>query len=224
MGGGLVIITVTNQKGGVGKTTIALNLALAFHAEGARALLVDADPQGSAMTFREVRGENKDLSNFSTIANTSKTIDRDILPIAENFDYVVIDSGGRDSKVFRASIMCAAVVLVPIVPGTLELWGSDKTFDILDEASVFNKNLKVLAMLNQVIQGTKIEKEILLVENELEKNHNLKFLKKSLCDRVAFRYSIAQGKAIFEMNGEDRDVKAIEEFDKFFKEFKEATK
>ena len=48
----------------------------------------------------------------------------------------------------------------------------------------------------------------------MEKNHNLKFLKKSLCDRVAFRYSIAQGKAIFEMNGEDRDVKAIEEFAK----------
>ena len=49
-------------------------------------------------------------------------------------------------------------------------------------------------------------------------------MKKSLCDRVAFRYSIAQGKAIFEMSGEDRDVKAIEEFDKFFKEFKEVTK
>jgi chromosome partitioning protein len=219
-----MIITVTNQKGGVGKSTIALNLAIAFHTEGARTILVDADPQASSMSFREVRGENPDLSNISVIANTSKTINRDIPPIAENFDYVLIDSGGRDSKVFRASVDCADVVLVPIVPGTLEIWGSDKTFEILDEASIFNKKLKIFAMLNQVIQGTKIEKEIVSLEQELEKTHNVKFMKSSLCNRVAFRYSIAAGKAIFELTGEDRDQKAIDEFAEFVKELKEMAK
>lgn len=219
-----MIITVTNQKGGVGKTTIALNLALKFHADGAKALLVDADPQASSMTFREIRGENEALSNLSVIANTSKTVDRDLVPVAESFDYVVIDSGGRDSQVFRASISLAAVVVVPIVPGTMELWGTDKTFDILDEASVFNKKLKVFAVLNMVKQGTKIERELLSLEEELEKRHNLKFLKSSLSDRVAFKYAIAQGKAVWEMNGDDRDIKAINEVNRLHKEFKEAIK
>jgi len=219
-----MIITVTNQKGGVGKTTIALNLALKFHAEGEKALLVDADPQASSMTFREIRGENEALSNLSVIANTSKTVDRDLVPVAESFDYVVIDSGGRDSQVFRASISLAAVVVVPIVPGTMELWGTDKTFDILDEASVFNKKLKVFAVLNMVKQGTKIEKELLSLEEELEKRHNLRFLKSSLSDRVAFKYAIAQGKAVWEMSGDDRDIKAINEVNRLHKEFKEAIK
>lgn len=219
-----MIITVTNQKGGVGKTTIALNLALKFHAEGEKALLVDADPQASSMTFREIRGENEALSNLSVIANTSKTVDRDLVPVAESFDYVVIDSGGRDSQVFRASISLATVVVVPIVPGTMELWGTDKTFDILDEASVFNKKLKVFAVLNMVKQGTKIEKELLSLEEELEKRHNLRFLKSSLSDRVAFKYAIAQGKAVWEMSGDDRDIKAINEVNRLHKEFKEAIK
>jgi len=219
-----MIITVTNQKGGVGKTTLAINLLLAFHMGGAKSLLVDSDPQGSAMAFRELRGEDESLAQFPAIMNTSKTLDRDIVPIAEPFEYVVIDSGGRDSKVFRASLMVADIVIVPVVPGTLEAWGSDKTFEIIDEAAIFNQKVKVFAVLNMVKQNTKIEKDFAPLVKELEESHNLKFLKSTISDRVAFKYSIARGRAVFEMNGQDRDVKAVEEMAAFHKELMEEIK
>jgi chromosome partitioning protein len=213
-----MIITVTNQKGGVGKTTFSINLVLMLLKTGHKTLLVDSDPQGSAISFRELRGDSPELPQFPAIANTSKTLDRDILPIAKSFDFVVIDSGGRDSLVFRSSLMVADVVVVPIVPGTLELWGSDKTFDIIDEAAQFNKKVKVFGLMNMVKHNTRIEKDFASLIEALEEKHKLKFLKNCIYDRIAFKYSIAQGKAVFELSGQDRDIKAIEEITLIFDE------
>ncbi|MBP2667324.1 MAG: hypothetical protein H6Q76_2304, partial [Firmicutes bacterium] len=96
------VIVVANQKGGVGKSTVSCNLGVAAVMEGKKTLIIDADPQGSSATFRTVRQSD----NLKVISIVKPTIHKDI-PDFTSFDLVIVDSGGRDSAVFRSAIVAA---------------------------------------------------------------------------------------------------------------------
>jgi chromosome partitioning protein len=213
-----MIITVTNQKGGVGKTTIACNLVTKFLSQGHKALLVDADPQKTSMDFRAIRSDNEDLMQFTAIENCSRTLHQDVAGFKDTFDYIVIDSGGRDSNPFRSSLMAADIVLTPIIPSSADFWGSEVTFDIIMNAKAINTDIKVFAVFNLVKYGTVIEKEITELANDFESRFEVKFLKNKLYDRIVYKHSLGKGKAIFEMDGKDSDPKANREFEFFYKE------
>ena len=213
-----MIITVTNQKGGVGKTTIACNLVTKFMSQGHKALLVDADPQKTSMDFRAIRSNNEDLIQFSAIENCSKTLHLDVTGFKDSFEYMVIDSGGRDSNPFRSSLMAADIVLTPIIPSSADFWGSEATFEIIMNAKALNTAMKVFAVFNLVKAGTVIEKEIKDLAADFEERFEVKFLENKLYDRIVYKYSLGKGKAIFEMTGKDIDIKANREFDAFFEE------
>ena len=83
-----MIVGVLNQKGGVGKTTISVNLAHAFALTGHRVLLVDADPQGSALAWSSVRVEDP---LFPVVGMPKPTLHKDLPAIAVDYDHVVID-------------------------------------------------------------------------------------------------------------------------------------
>ena len=86
------ILSIVNQKGGVGKSTLAVNLAIAAIKDKKRTLLIDADTQGSSIAFRAIR-EQDDLQ---AIAITTPTIHKDIKKFKESYDFVIIDAGGRN--------------------------------------------------------------------------------------------------------------------------------
>lgn len=87
-----MIIGVLNQKGGVGKTTIAVNLAAVYAKAGQRVLLVDADPQGSSLAWSSAR-EGKPL--FTVVGMPKPTLHKDMPSIARDYDMVVIDGSPR---------------------------------------------------------------------------------------------------------------------------------
>jgi len=213
-----MIITVTNQKGGVGKTTIACNLVTKFLSQGHKPLLVDADPQRTSMDFRAIRSDNEYLMQFTAIENCSRTLHQDVAGFIDSFDYIVIDSGGRDSNPFRSSLMAADIVLTPIIPSSADFWGSEATFDIIMNAKSINTRMKVFAVFNLVKSGTVIEKEIKDMVADFESRFEVKFLQNKLYDRIVYKYSLGKGKAIFEMNGKESDPKANHEFDLFYEE------
>jgi len=122
------VIVVANQKGGVGKSTIACNLAVAFAYWGAKVLLIDTDVQGSSVGFRAIREKN----DITAIAITKPTVHKDIRGFS-NFDIVVVDAGGRDSAVFRSSIMAATygMLIIPTLPSVYDIWATEDTSAIL---------------------------------------------------------------------------------------------
>src|SRR5579863_6210452 len=119
-----MIIAVVNQKGGAGKTTIALNLAAALAAEGKRVLLVDADPQQTAQDWAAVRSSPPP---FQVVGLAKPVLHRDLPQMAADYDHVVIDGAPRNYEVARSAIAAADVVLIPVQPSGADFWADRKS-------------------------------------------------------------------------------------------------
>lgn len=144
-----MIITVGNTKGGVGKTTIAVNLAIARALAGRDVWLVDGDRQGTAQTAISIRA---DAGHVPGIACTSypdgKTLRAQVKQLSSKFDDVIIDVGGRDSEALRIALALSDVVLVPFQPRTYDVWALEDIASLVDEARSYRDGLRCYAVLN----------------------------------------------------------------------------
>ena len=93
------IFAIANTKGGVGKSTLAVNLAVLAASQGHKVLLVDADPQASSLQFLNARDDS--LPAFTGIQISQPIIHKQLPELATHYEYVFIDVGGRDAPVFR---------------------------------------------------------------------------------------------------------------------------
>ena len=207
------VISVVNQKGGVGKSTIACNLAVNAVNDGKRVLLIDADVQGSSLAFRAIREKN----DLKAVSITQPTIHKDIGDF-ENFDLVVIDAGGRDNLVFRSVIMAAAngILLVPVLPSQYDIWAAEDTFKVLKEARVY-ADIDAYALFNQTIQNTSVSQDAREALEELTTENNIRLLNTVLYSRVDYKKSISQGQGVIEFQPKS---KASEEMKNLYNEIK----
>lgn len=189
-----MIITVGNQKGGVGKTTLATNLAVLSVLSGSKTLLIDADTQGSSMDFRSFRGEA--LAPIQAVSITKPILHQEIHTFT-NFDNIFIDAGGRDSETFRSGIVACDLFLVPITPSPYDVWASEETFKKLREARIY-KPIDVLVVINQVIANTTLSKEVSALLEDMAKEYELRIAKTVLVTRQDFKRSAAEGKGVSE--------------------------
>lgn len=189
-----MVITIGNQKGGVGKTTIATNMAVLSSMKNKQTLLVDADSQGSSMDFRSLRKDN--FNSVHAVQITKPTIHTDISTFG-NFDNIFIDAGGRDSETFRSAIMACDCLLVPATPSPYDVWSSEETFKILRQARIYKK-IKACIILNQVVKNTNVSQEVQKVIKKMAKEYNLEICKGILYSRVVYRESVSEGKGVCE--------------------------
>lgn len=195
-------ISVQNQKGGVGKTTLAIHISHALALKKARVLLVDADPQGSARDWAAAR---EDKPPFSVIGLDRPTLHRDLPPLAKDYDHVVIDGPPRVSDLARSAIIAADLVVVPIQPSPYDVWAADEVIKLIDEASVFKENLKSVFVINRRIVNTAIGRDV----GEALAEYSIPVLKTVISQRVGFAESAAAGQTVLDTDPKGAAAKEI---------------
>jgi chromosome partitioning protein len=144
-----MIVALLNQKGGVGKTTLALHLAGRWALQGQRVLLIDADPQSSALDWSEQRSREGLPRLFGVVGLARDTLHREAPELARTADHVVIDGPPRVAGLMRSALLAADLVLIPAQPSPFDGWASGEMLKLIEEARIFRPAVVARFVLNR---------------------------------------------------------------------------
>jgi len=187
-----MIVGVLSQKGGVGKTTIAINVAATLALRGQRVLLVDADPQGSSLAWSSARDRDP---LFPVVGMAKPSLHRDLPAMAKDYDVVVIDGAPRVNELGRSAILASDTILIPVQPSPYDVWAAALTVQLIREAQQFREHLTAAFVINRRIVNTAIGRD---VANALD-HFGMPVLPGHLCQRVVYAESASQGLSVVEL-------------------------
>jgi len=190
-----MIVALLNQKGGVGKTTLALHLAGAWARQGRRVTVIDADPQGSALDWSEQRTKEGGPRLFGVLGLARDTLHREAPEIARGVDHVVINGPPRIAGLMRSALLAADLVLVPAQPSPFDGWASGEMLNLIREARIFRPELVARFVLNRCAARTIIARET----GDALAEHDPPMLAARIGQRVAFADAARTGQLVFEV-------------------------
>ncbi len=197
------------QKGGVGKSTLAGNVAVGLASQGHRVIIIDTDKQQTCVKW----GSRRKLNNFqpeiqfATLtakrgANQEFVNTFENLAKSQNFDYCVIDAGGRDNPELRLSMVVADILVAPCLPSQADVESLEDFDNMVGEVLTGNPTLKCLTVLNKANRGLNFSHEILLARNAIEEMEFLSECPEVITDRPNFRTAWLEGKTAFDLKTE----------------------
>ena len=200
-----MIIALLNQKGGVGKTTLATHLAGEFARSGQSVALIDADPQGSALDWSQRRGQSGLPRLFGVIGLARETLHIEAPEIERRVDHVIIDGPPRVTALARSALLAADLVLIPVQPSPYDVWASSDMVRLVTEAMIFRPALRAAFVVNRRVSRTVIGREArgTLSEGCIEP------LLSQVFQRIVFAESVASGRLAFELDVESLATREI---------------
>jgi chromosome partitioning protein len=200
----LMIVAFVSQKGGVGKTTLALHVASELARRGERVTVIDADSQGSALDWAGARARSDRHRRFAVIGLPRETLHLEVSDVARANDHVVIDGPPRSTALTRSAILAADRVVIPVQPSALDVWGCREIVGIVREIQVFKPRLTAAFIANRVVLGTIIARAL----REPLSRTALRKLAVEVHQRVIFAECLSRGLLASEL---DPDGRAAEE-------------
>ncbi len=191
------IITIAQQKGGAGKTTVAINLAVSLMQTGKRVMLLDIDPQGSLGYWYNLREKKygQGYTGVNFMASVGWKVANSLDQIKNKYDYIIIDSPPHTEIEAKAALRAADLVLVPMQPSPTDLWATKATIEF-----ALNEGKTVKIILNRHSANSKTAKEVLLqLESMLAQHGGNDCLSANyLSNRIAFSTCLMQGASVTE--------------------------
>lgn len=189
MKNGCKVITISQQKGGAGKTTIAAHLAVALMQKRNKVAIIDIDPQGSLTHWHSIRAGKfgADYTGLHFSATAGWRINSEISNLKREYDYIIIDSPPHTETDSKSAIRVADLLLIPVQPSPTDLWATRKTIGIAK-----NERIPYFVILNRVNNNSKLAGEVL---KELDNPLNTQ-----LANRVAFAACMMEGKCVTELH------------------------
>jgi chromosome partitioning protein len=190
-----MIVALLNQKGGVGKTTLALHLAGQWASEGKRVTVIDADPQGSALDWSEQRAREGHPRLFGVVELAHDTLHREAPELARDVDHIVIDGPPRVAGLMRSALLATDVVLIPVQPSPLDGWASAEMLSLLGEARIYRPELAARFVLNRCSARTVIARETAAALAD----HDPPVLAATIGQRIGFAEAAQSGRLASEL-------------------------
>jgi len=200
-----MMILVGGEKGGTGKTTLAVNLAAMRAREGRDVLLVDTDPQGSASYWAQLRGEDEHLVRVACMQKFGMGLATELKDLAKRYQDVIVDAGGRDSIELRSALVAVEVALLPVQASQFDLWTLERLAELVETARAFNPVLRAMTLISRATThatstDTDDARELLAEYPALIPCQGI------IRDRVAFRRASAAGQGVMEYGIDERAV------------------
>lgn len=210
------IVVFGGEKGGTGKTTLATNMASMLALQGKDVLLLDTDRQGTASFWATVREDGEVEPRIACVQKFGKGLAAQIRDLADRYDEIVIDAGGRDSVELRYAIGVCDRVYIPVQPFQFDIWTIRLMDELIEMAQGFNEDLQAFIVLNRVSTNPTVREDQETREFfSDEAFQHLSIADSYLRDRIALRKSARDGLSVAEWQ---RDRKATAEMNNLFEE------
>jgi chromosome partitioning protein len=183
-----MIISLINQKGGVGKTTIAVNLASGLAESGNRILVVDSDPQGSVIQWQSLAPTR----DFEVIHLPDAQLKKELKNKSRRYDHTVIDSPPAIEEITRAVLEVSNLAIIPIAPSPLDIWSSKETIALVNVLGKRFRKLNAKILIYRKISGTRLGKEA----REAMRSYNLDILSTEISQRIVFVEAMIAGLSV----------------------------
>jgi chromosome partitioning protein len=191
-----MIVAVLNQKGGVGKTTLATHIAGELSLRGCSVILLDADPQGSSLDWTQRRSQLGLPRLFGAFGLARETLHQEAPELGRRADHVIIDGPPRIAALARSALLAAERVLIPVQPSPYDLWASAEMVALVNEAQAFRPRLRAAFVINRRITSTVIGREA----RQSLAEQPLPALRSEVHQRVVFADSVAAGRLACEIS------------------------
>ena len=211
-----MILLFGGEKGGTGKTTLAVQMAAYRAASGRDVLLVDADRQGSAMRWTALRVKNQVQPAITCVALYGETLSDQINSMVPRFDDIVVDTRGADAVELRSAMIVADRLITPSRTSQFDIFTLGTVNNLIQQARGFNRKLDACILINCAPTHA-TSREADEMREAVSELPAYRILSSIVKDRKAFRTVGATGQAVFE-NGTIQDEKACFEFNMLAKE------